>query len=88
MRIAHEIFAIGMQVSRWSQEMSLSKKKVSVAMVPALHYSKCHQGIKNPIHLFYEVVPTGDDGKIGDDRDIHYHCLHDAHKVCTIKKKQ
>ena len=55
-------------------------------MVPALHYSKCCQGIKkNPIHLFYEVVPTGD-GKIGDDRDIHYCCLHGAHKVCTIKK--
>ena len=47
------------------------KKKVSIAMVPALHYSKCCQGIKkNPIHLFYKVVLTGDDGKIGDDRDI------------------
>jgi hypothetical protein len=56
-------------------------------MVPALHYSKHHQGIKkNPIHLFYKVVPTGDDGKIGDNGDIHYCCLHGAHKVCTIKK--
>ncbi|KAF8227879.1 hypothetical protein L208DRAFT_1294576, partial [Tricholoma matsutake] len=63
------------------------KKKVNVAMVPALHYSKHHQGIKkNPIHLFYEVVPTGDDGKLGDNGDIHYHCLHGVHKVCTIKK--
>jgi hypothetical protein len=57
-------------------------------MVPALHYSKGHHDIKkNPIHLFYEVVPTGDDGKIGDDGDIHYCCLHGAHKVCTIKKQ-
>ena len=41
---------------------------------------------KNPVHLFYKVVPISDDGKIGDDRDIHYYCLHGVHKVCTIKK--
>jgi hypothetical protein len=77
----------------WNASISLVtgdvslKKKVNIAMVPALHYSKCHQDIKkNPIYLFYEVVPTGDNGKIGDNRDIHYCCLHGAHKVCTIKK--
>ncbi len=66
---------------------SSQKKKVNVAVVPALLYSKRLQGIKkNPIHLFYEVVPTSDDGKLGDDGDIHYRCLHGVHKVCTIKR--
>lgn len=63
------------------------KKKVIAAVVLAIHYSKHLQGIKkNPIHLFYEIVPTGNNGKLGDDGDIHYRCLHGAHKVCTIKK--
>jgi hypothetical protein len=39
-----------------------------------------------PIYLFYEIVANGPDGTPGDDGDIHYCCLHHAHKVCTIKK--
>ena len=41
---------------------------------------------KNPIYLFYEVVANGSDGTPGDDGDVHYCCLHGAHKICTIKK--
>ena len=41
---------------------------------------------KSPIYLFYEVVTNGPNGTPGDDGDVHYHCLHGAHKVCTIKR--
>ncbi|KAF8472377.1 hypothetical protein DFH94DRAFT_636686 [Russula ochroleuca] len=41
---------------------------------------------KNPVYLFYEVVANGADGTPGDDGDVHYCCLHGAHKVCTIKR--
>ncbi|KAH9160626.1 hypothetical protein EDB89DRAFT_871052 [Lactarius sanguifluus] len=41
---------------------------------------------KSPIYLFYEIVANGADGTPGDDGDVHYRCLHGAHKVCTIKK--
>ena len=41
---------------------------------------------KSPIYLFYEIVTNGSDGTPGDDGDVHYHCLHGSHKVCTIKK--
>jgi hypothetical protein len=34
-------------------------------------------------YLFHEISPMGTPG---DDRDVHYHCLHGAHKVCTIKR--
>ena len=40
---------------------------------------------QSPIYLFYEIVVNGPDGTPGDDRDIHYHCLHGAHKICIIK---
>ncbi len=38
------------------------------------------------IYLFYKIVMNGSDGTLGDDGDVHYHCLHGSHKVCTIKK--
>jgi len=41
---------------------------------------------KNPIYLFYEVIVNGPDGTLGDDGDVHYHCFHGVHKICTIKK--
>src|SRR5229473_4618813 len=41
---------------------------------------------KSPIYLFYEIVASGSDGTPGDDGDVHYRCLHGAHKICTIKK--
>ncbi|KAF8219691.1 hypothetical protein L208DRAFT_1338569 [Tricholoma matsutake] len=41
---------------------------------------------KSPIYHFYEIVTNGLDGTPGDDGDVHYHCLHGAHKVCTIKR--
>ena len=40
----------------------------------------------SPIYLFYEIVIKGPDGTPGDDGDIHYRCLHGAHKICTIKR--
>lgn len=66
---------------------NLRNRNASVLSVTGDVSQKKKKGIKkNAIHLFYEVVPTGDDGKLGDDGDIHYRCLHGAHKVCTIKK--
>ncbi|KAF8219965.1 hypothetical protein L208DRAFT_785578 [Tricholoma matsutake] len=41
---------------------------------------------KSPIYHFYEIVTNGPDGTPGDDGDVHYRCLHGAHKVCTIKR--
>ncbi len=41
---------------------------------------------KSPIYLFYEIVANGSDGTPGDNGNVHYHCLHGAHKICTIKK--
>jgi hypothetical protein len=41
---------------------------------------------RSPIYLFYEIVVNGPDGTPGDDGDIHYRCLHGAHKICTIKR--
>ncbi|KAF8485258.1 hypothetical protein DFH94DRAFT_792116 [Russula ochroleuca] len=41
---------------------------------------------KSLIYLFYEIIANGSDGTLGDDGDVHYHCLHGVHKVCTIKK--
>ncbi|KAF8804688.1 hypothetical protein BYT27DRAFT_7300619 [Phlegmacium glaucopus] len=36
------------------------------------------------IYLFYEIVINGPDGTLGDDGDIHYHCLHGAHKIFLV----
>ena len=41
---------------------------------------------KSPIYYFYEIVTNGADGTPGDDGDIHYRCLHGAHKICMIKR--
>jgi hypothetical protein len=41
---------------------------------------------KNPIYLFYDIVINGPNNTPGDDGDVHYRCLHGAHKVCTIKR--
>ena len=41
---------------------------------------------KSPIYLFYKNVANGPDGTLGDDGNIHYHCLHSSHKVCMIKR--
>ena len=64
-----------------------NNKKVSARTLSVLYYSKTFQGVKkNPIHLFYEIVPARPDDKPGADGDVHYHCFHGDHKVCTIKK--
>ena len=41
---------------------------------------------KNPIYLFYEVIPNGEDVTSGDNGDKHYQCFHGSHKICMIKK--
>jgi hypothetical protein len=41
---------------------------------------------RSPIYLFYEIVTNGSNGTPGDDGDVHYRCLHGAHKICTIKR--
>ena len=40
---------------------------------------------KNLIYLFYEIITNGLNGTLGDDGDIHYHCIYGSHKICTIK---
>ncbi|KAI0277110.1 hypothetical protein BGY98DRAFT_651854 [Russula aff. rugulosa BPL654] len=37
---------------------------------------------KSPIYLFYEIVPNGENGKPGDDGDVHYCCLHSRFCSC------
>lgn len=41
---------------------------------------------KSPIYFFYKIVSNGADSTLGDDWNVHYHCLHSSHKICTIKK--
>ena len=41
---------------------------------------------KSLIYLFYKNVTNGPDGTLGDDGDVHYHCLHSSHKICMIKR--
>ncbi|KAF8808966.1 hypothetical protein BYT27DRAFT_7285979 [Phlegmacium glaucopus] len=38
----------------------------------------------SPIYLFYKIVVNRLDGTLGDDRDIHYCCLHGAHKIFLV----
>ena len=41
---------------------------------------------KSTIYLFYEIVANGANRTSEDDGNVHYHCFHGAHKICTIKK--
>ncbi|KAM6491786.1 hypothetical protein JOM56_012826 [Amanita muscaria] len=41
---------------------------------------------RNPVYLFYEVVPQNASGQPGDPGDKHYHCCHGNHKVLTVTK--
>ena len=41
---------------------------------------------KSLIYLFYKSITNGPDGTLGDEGDIHYHCIHGSHKVCMIKR--
>jgi hypothetical protein len=70
-----------------SNEPTLAK--VCIALLGTVNYDIKYQEQhmkKNPIYLFYEVIPNGADGTPGDDGDKHYRCLHGSHKICTIKK--
>ena len=67
----------------------LTLAKVCIALLGTVNYDIKYQEQhmkKNPIYLFYEVIPNGADGTPRDDGDKHYQCLHGSHKICTIKK--
>lgn len=42
--------------------------------------------VKNPIHLFYDVVPTNAANSTGKPGDRHYKCRHGNRKIITITK--
>jgi len=65
------------------------KKGTFPLMLCTISFQSGLQKAKNmkqsPIYLFYEIVMNGSDDTLGDDGDVHYHCLHGAHKVVQSK---
>ncbi|KAJ6549521.1 hypothetical protein DFH09DRAFT_1319998 [Mycena vulgaris] len=43
-------------------------------------------GVKNPIYLFYDIVPKNSEGSAGKPGDKHYRCRHGGRKIITITK--
>jgi hypothetical protein len=43
-------------------------------------------GKRNPIYLFYEIVPKNAEGLTGKPGDKHYKCYHGNRKVLTITR--
>ncbi|KAJ6529071.1 hypothetical protein DFH09DRAFT_931714, partial [Mycena vulgaris] len=41
---------------------------------------------KNPIYLFYEVVPKNAVGYAGSPGDKHYKCFHGRREIITISR--
>jgi hypothetical protein len=61
-------------------------RTVMISPASSFQVLKTKSAKKSLIYLFYEVIANGSDGTSRDDSNVHYCCLHGAHKVCTIKK--
>jgi len=91
MRIAHETLLHG-AVASCQQAHSKSQIRRRYVLSPYCIWFHSNQSLQkgnmkwSPIYLFYEIVINGPDGTPGDDGDIHYCCLHGAHKICMIKQ--